>query len=171
MGFLSNLFKTNVPKRQLRLQLVELKYTTKKVKELYSGQIVSIICDEEKDRYGLETYPDNQTVGYLSPNDYQYGEKYKYALLKDISEEGITACIICDNNIYLQNFHITTTQNIQNGEVLEIEKINNEYKLKYNSKIIGDVTDNRINENIVNNLLYVSFSNGFAQAVIYKNEK
>lgn len=167
MGLFSNLLKKNEPKKQLRLHLVELKYPTKKMQKLYSGQIVSIVPDEKKDGFSLETYPDNQVVGHLSSSDYEYGRKYDYALLKDISEKGITACIICDS-VYLQNFHISTIQNLSNGEILEIKKEDNTYKLISDSKIIGEITDNRITENIINNISYISYDNGYAKAVIFK---
>lgn len=177
MGFLSNLFKSSKPsKRKLQLHLVTLKNTTKNIKDLYVGQIVSIstdykenrgIIDENSVKYNLISYPQNIKIGTLRSSDEEYGEKFSYAILKEISENNITACIIC-NDVYLNRFKVFTNVQLNNGEVLEVKKDNQSYKLKKDNVIIANITDNRINDELLNKTYYFSYDNGCIVALISK---
>ena len=99
--------------------------------------------------------------------DEEYGEKFSYAILKEISENNITACIIC-NDVYLNRFKVFTNVQLNNGEVLEVKKDNQSYKLKKDNVIIANITDNRINDELLNKTYYFSYDNGCIVALISK---
>ena len=179
MGIFSNLFKKkNTTSKKLILHMVELKNINKKaLSTLFIGQIVSIdtdykedkdgLVDEETVSYNLVTYPKHIKIGSLRSNDESYGEEYSYAILKEISDNKIIACIIC-NNVYLSRIKISTEVQIDNGTVLEIAKCKTEYCLKMNGRIVGKVVDNRVNDTMLLNMSYLYYDNGCATAIIFK---
>lgn len=163
---------------QIKLQEVNLENINLKcLNKLFVGQIVTIDADYKEDadgmidddtvKYNLITYPQNTVVGSLRSADEKYGEKYSYAILKSISENSITACVICED-VYLQRFKFESTQHVNNGDVLEVERNKNSYNVKLDGKNVGTINDERMNDDLLSKISYFAYDNGCAQAMIKK---
>lgn len=169
---------SNKGNNSLSTHELELKEINKNaVANLFVGQILTIdvdapededgIIDDENVKYNLITYPNNTKIGTLGSSDEEYGEKYQYAILKEISADKITACIICEK-VWINRFKFEPSESIANGELLEIEMENNQYAVKHDGKNVGTINDNRLNDDLLKKICYFSYDNGCAQALIKK---
>lgn len=143
-----NLFKTKkIVQPQIRMHQINVK--VKKNKNVYPGQILSIDEDEEG-RYYLEDYLDGTISNKISVNESEYCENYDYGIVREIENDIIDFCIICEKG-YLQRFKVDMRVNFPNGNAFIIK--NGEL---YNNGIkVGIITDERYNnqEIYINSLI------------------
>ena len=164
MGLL-NLFKK---KKQLQFHNVYLKNICKDKNDLYIGKICNIVGDVTRngnETYYLETY-EGKKIGTFRDNDFKYCESYKYAIIYSISEKEIVVCIIC-NNVYPIALNIKSNFNLENGEVLKINKDGSLHDAQSN-KFIGKIIDDRFNSLNLDNIALSQIDNNKLLTIIYK---
>jgi len=153
------------PQRVLMMHECELKGSTKNKESLYVGQLLNIFCNENTETYSVETF-DGLKVGTLKSKDDIYGEKYNYAILRNIADK-ITVCVICDN-VFSTKLKINLYNDIQNGAACKVLETGELIDIS-SKEIIGKVDDFKISNINISNIAYAHISNKELVLLVYKN--